>query len=264
MAKKNTQESGEIQKSELEQGIEEEQGIEQEYEVPEEPQSEFEKAIAEYPAEHVSSGGSQKEFEQPEIDAVVSSIVTTYGISKRAAFVALTDMIRRGGHATSVPPSFNVEIYCVEAGRFSTVYKRDIVRFMELQTNGRKSFKNLAQTLARSIIRMGIYRMDKATPPNKVMVGDLAKKIDNKLAVRKEPPLSNLEKIGCASYAQHLPELDTLCCSDRLKHLLAEDLESRRKGSSGRQTGQQKGQAGQQKGQKKGQQKGQQKGKKNK
>ena len=57
--------------------------------------------------------------------------------------------------------------------------------------------------------------------------GDLAKKINNRLLVRKEKPLSDFEKIGCASYAQCIPDLDKMCASDRLAHLLAEDLQLR-------------------------------------
>lgn len=199
-------------------------------EVPEEPLNDLEKAIAEFSPENVSAGGSQKEFDENEVDAVVNAIVSTYGIGKRTAYVAVTEMIRRGGHAVSVPPSFSVEIYCPNTGSMSTVYKRDVVRIIELCTKNRKTFKNLAHTLSRSIVRMGIYRLDKN--PGSDWPGDLARKIDNRLAVRKQPPLSPMERVGCASYAQHLPDLDTLCNSDRLRHLLAEDLESRRKSQS--------------------------------
>jgi len=65
--------------------------------------------------------------------------------------------------------------------------------------------------------------------PKLDLSGDLAKKINNRLLVRKEKPLSNFERIGCASYAQCIPDLDKMCASDRLAHLLAEDLELRSK-----------------------------------
>eukprot|EP00983_Pelagomonas_calceolata_P043049 1138756-Pelagomonas_calceolata.AAC.1 len=72
------------------------------------------------------------------------------------------------------------------------------------------------------------------------MSGDLANKINNRLLMRKEEPLSVFERIGCASYDQSIPDLDKLCASTRLAHLLAEDLELRssaNKGSSSQKQG---------------------------
>lgn len=133
----------------------------------------------------------------------------------------------------------------------TAIYKHDVVRSIELITGGKKSFKNLAHSLARSIVRMGIYRLDKN--PGSDWPGDLARKIENRLAVNKEPPLSPTERVGAASYAQNLPELDTLCPSNRLKHLLAQDLELRRKGSSPKQGGSGQGQGQKGQGQSQGQ-----------
>jgi len=197
-------------------------------EVPDEPINDLEKALAEFPSEHISAGNPSKDFSEEEVDAVVSATASTYGIGKKTAYVAIAEIVRRGGHAVGAPPSFNIEIYCPDAQSMTVIYKRDILRFIELHTRGRKNFKNLANSLGPSIVRMGIYRLEK--DPESILPGDLAKKIDMRLSVKKEPPLSQKEKVGCASYAQNIPELDTLCQSNRLKHLLAEDLVSRRKG----------------------------------
>jgi hypothetical protein len=64
------------------------------------------------------------------------------------------------------------------------------------------------------------------------MSGDLARKINNRLLVRKKQPLSVYEKVGWASYAQSISNLNEMCRSDRLAHLLAEDLEIRSKGGN--------------------------------
>jgi NADH:ubiquinone oxidoreductase subunit D len=48
------------------------------------------------------------------------------------------------------------------------------------------------------------------------------------LAVTNRPPLTTKEKIGCASFARYVYNLNELTESDRLTALLAEDLESRR------------------------------------
>jgi len=189
-------------------------------------------ALAEYPTENVVSAGINRDLSPDEVNGVIESVSTSYGIGKNAAYVAVAEMIRRGGHAAAVPPSFSVEVYCPVNG-VATVSKRDIVRFIELHTNGRRSFRNLAQTLGISIVRSGIYRLEKS-PGSPPLSGDLARTINNRLLSRKEKGLSHTEMIGCASYAQHLPELDVLCGSDRLIYLLAEDLEIRRKSRSGR------------------------------
>jgi len=55
-----------------------------------------------------------------------------------------------------------------------------------------------------------------------------AKKVDNRLAYEKEPQLTPAERVGCASYAQWLPNLNQLVGSERLKSLLAKDLELRK------------------------------------
>jgi len=76
----------------------------------------------------------------------------------------------------------------------------------------------LAQTLERSIVRSGLLRLEK-DPGSPPLSGDLARTINNRLVSRKEEDLSHSEIIGCASYAQHLPELDVLCQSKRLPRL---------------------------------------------
>ena len=105
--------------------------------------------------------------------------------------------------------------------------KRDVKRAVELICKNKRSLRNLAQTLAPLIVRTGLKRY--MINPKLDLSGDLAKKINNRLLVRKEKPLSNFERIGCASYAQCIPDLDKMCASDRLAHLLAEDLELRSK-----------------------------------
>jgi hypothetical protein len=168
--------------------------------VPKEPQNDFEQALVEYPSENIASLGKNRELDPGEVNGVVESVSRSYGIGKKASYVAVAEMIRRGGHATAVPPSFSVEVCCPERG-VVTIYKRDIVRFIELHTKGRRSFRNLAQTLGLSIVRSGMYRLDKdpESPPLSV---DLARTINNRLLSRKEKGLSRTEMIGCASYAQ--------------------------------------------------------------
>ena len=92
--------------------------------------------------------------------------------------------------------------------------------------------------MVEGIVKFGRGRLSvKATaPPSIDRPGDLAKKIDNRLKHKNEPPLSLLEIVGCASFAQWLPNLDDLVESDRLSSLLVEDLKIRKSGSRQRST----------------------------
>lgn len=82
--------------------------------------------------------------------------------------------------------------------------------------------------VAEAIVRFGVFLVTRS--PGLDRPGDLAKKVDNRLSYEKQPPLTATERVGCASYAQWLPNLYPLVGSDRLKSLLAKDLELRKQG----------------------------------
>lgn len=195
------------------------------------PLSDLEKKVIEFPVEHIKTGAYTKELSDTELNSLVEHVRTTYGISDRIALNAVCELIRRGCAAKGTPASFSVEVYCPDEQVVTAVVKRDVERAVELICKGKINLRNLAQTLAPIIVRTGLRR--KMVNPSVDMSGDLAKKINNRLLVRKEKPLSEFEKIGCASYAQSIPDLDKMCSSDRLSHLLAEDLELRSSANKG-------------------------------
>ncbi len=89
-----------------------------------------------------------------------------------------------------------------------------------------KNFRNLADTLAVPIVKAGLRHLERM--PGKDFGGDLARKMGIRLAFNGRPPLTPQERVGCASYAQNIPNLNELVGSDRLMSLLAEDLQMRR------------------------------------
>ena len=194
---------------------------------------ELSSAMAAVPLDNVKGAGTTQENRctPDEIRAVGKATASAYGIGYTAAIRAIGEMIRRGGANASTPESFTVEIRCPETGNIAIVEKRDIVNFVTRHANG-KSCRNLAEGMAEGIVKFGVSAV-KANPSID-RPGDLAKKIDNRLKPKKEAPLTALERVGCASFAQWLPNLNALVESDRLSGLLAEDLEIRKSGSRAR------------------------------
>jgi hypothetical protein len=132
-------------------------------------------------------------------------------------------------------------VRCPEENVDADISKQELMILVARHASG-KNMRNLAEGMAGAIVRLGVYWATKGF----LLPGDLAKKIGNRLAYKKQAPLTAFEAVGCASYAQWLPDLDKLVCSDRIKSLLAEDLEIRKQGrNQGARQGQQgRGQSG--------------------
>jgi len=195
------------------------------------PLSDLEKQLVDFPVDSIKSGEHMKDISDENVRDIVENIRTGYGISSKTSLNAICELIRRGGAAKSTPPSFSVEIYCPEERTLATILKRDVARAVELICKGKRNLRNLAQKLAPIIVRSGLRRQ--MLDPKSDMSGDLARKINRRLVVRKEKPLTPYEKVGCASYAQTITDLDNLCGSDRLLYLLTENLDFRSKSNKG-------------------------------
>ncbi len=195
------------------------------------------------PLDCIKGGSTERENRctKSEIEKVVTQSAIMYGISKPTAAFALGELIRRGGANASTPDTFNVEIQCPQENTTACVEKREVVRILEKYVNG-KSFRNLAEGMAEPIVKFGVRVVKSSSTAERA--GDLAKKVNNRVTFRKEPPLTRLEKVGLASYAQWLPNLDELCESNRVKSLLAEDLDLRKAGQVKSQQDTRKGGSG--------------------
>ena len=181
------------------------------------------------PLSNVKGAGSTQEnrCKAGEINAIVRATSSVYGIAEPTALTAICELVRRGGANASTPDSFTVELKCVGQGQLAFVSKGEISNLVARLANG-KSMRNLAEGLAETIVRFGVDLVRRT--PGLDRPGDLAKKVGNRLSYKKQQPLTPSERVGCASYAQWLPNLDQLVGSDRLKSLLAEDLELRKQG----------------------------------
>jgi len=181
------------------------------------------------PLTNVKGAGSTQENRctPKEIDAVVAATVSLFGIHESTALTAISEMVRRGGANVSTPDSFNVELRCPVQNFLAVISKGEIAQLVGRLANG-KNMRNLAEGMAEAIVVFGVNLVRRQ--PGVDRPGDLAKKIDNRLIYEKQPPLTPTERVGCASYAQWLPHLDQLVDSDRLKGLLAKDLELRKQG----------------------------------
>lgn len=110
----------------------------------------------------------------------------------------------RGGANASTPDFFTVELKCQEQWNMALVSKREISNWVTRQANG-KSMGNLAEGLAEAIVRFGVVLVTRL--PGLDRPGDLGKKVDNRLSYEKPTPLTATEGVGCARYAQWLPNL---------------------------------------------------------
>jgi hypothetical protein len=189
----------------------------------------WEDAIASIPTSNVKGKGSSEENRctPDEVEQVVRQTGVTFGIAKNTAACAIAELIRRGGANASTPDNFSIEIVCPEQKVIASIEKREIARIVSRVNTG-KTLRNLAEGMAESIVKAGIKIIKK--DPSVDRSGDLAKKLSNRLSFKNQPGLTPEEKVGCASYAQWLPNLNELCSSNRLKQLLAEDLELRKSG----------------------------------
>jgi len=186
----------------------------------------IQEALAQFPEDNIQSVEPVTQtMNNTEVTLICNTIAGQYGIHKYTALNAITEMIRKGGANNVTPNSFTIVINCPQEKNQAEIRKGDILRAIEIHCPN-YTFRTLADTLAEDIVKSGISRTNAS--PGKDFGGDLAKKISIRLAQGGRDPLTPLERVGCASYAQHLPNLNQLTSSNRLSALLAEDLELRR------------------------------------
>lgn len=150
-----------------------------------------------------------------------------YGVTQVTTSMGIIEFIRKGAASNNTPPFLKVEIRCPDEDCVMVMTKEAVVSNLAFITNKKHNIKDVANTLAPIIIQYGLNKSKEN--PTQDYSGDLTKKVNARRVYRKHTPLTPKEPIGCASYAQNLPNLDQLVESDRLSSLLAEDLELRRK-----------------------------------
>lgn len=177
-----------------------------------------------------------KEKVQPvskqQVKDIMARISKTHDISIRTAYIATSEMFRRGAANAGAPDSMSLDIECQDTGYATELRRYDLVMALHA-VMGYKNIRKLAEAIAPEILKANLSIIKDS--PLVDLKGDLANRINLKLHLRHEEALSRKEEICCCTYAQWLPNLNDLAESTRLKGLLEEDLNARRK-KSGKQS----------------------------
>lgn len=170
---------------------------------------------------------SSKSVSLTEANQIMERLAKTKEITKQTAIIACAALFRRGAANAGAPDTMEVEVQCANVSKGGTIIQRyDVVMALYSVCN-HKTLRKLAETLAPSMLATNL-RLVKQNPLLDLK-GDLANRINRKLSLRKKDPLTREEEICCATYAQWMPNLNEICGSTRLKSLLDEDLNVRRK-----------------------------------
>lgn len=169
---------------------------------------------------------SSKNVTLEQVNSIMERIAKTKEIAKKTATLACAALFRKGAANAGAPDSMEVEIICPTTKITTTVTRYDIAMALQF-TVGHKTVRKLAEALAPQMLAANLQLIKKN--PLMDLKGDLANRINSKLTLRKEDPLTREEEVCCATYAQWMPNLNEMASSTRLKSLLDEDLNARRK-----------------------------------
>ena len=177
----------------------------------------------------VMSKSSAKEVSKEQVSNIIARLSKVKDISSGTAVKAIATLFRRGAAAAAAPDSMQVEVKCPSTGLVTDISRYDVVMALH-NVCDHKTLRKLAEAMAPEMVQANLTLL-KANPLLDLK-GDLANRINRKLVLRKEDPLSREEEICCCTYAQWMPNLNEMANSNRLKALLEEDLAARRKQKS--------------------------------
>jgi hypothetical protein len=167
---------------------------------------------------------NSKKLKINEAYSVIDRIARTKEISIRTAANACATLFRRGAANAGAPDTMEIEIRCREKATIAIITRYDITMAMHAVV-GHKTLRKMAEALAPQMLIANLDLIKEN--PLLDLKGDLSNRINRKLIIRKEPPLTREEEICCATYAQWMPNLNEISSSNRLKSLLDEDLNAR-------------------------------------
>jgi len=182
-----------------------------------------EKDLMDFPVNNIKNDKNvtRSRMSGEEHARVIKRVAGLYGIHDKTALSGIAELIRQGGANNGTPQSYSIEIKCPQEDSVAEISKREVSTVCNLVREG-MSIKDLAEYMALDIVKVGLARIRAA--PDMDQSGDLARKINNRLTYKGQPNLTPEECVGCASYAQRIPNLNELTGSDRLVTLLREDL----------------------------------------
>lgn len=182
--------------------------------------------LEEFSEDIIIKSESSKTVSLEQVNSVMERIAKTKEISKKTATLACAALFRKGAANAGAPDAMEVEVICPITKVTTTVSRYDIAMALQF-TVGHKTVRKLAEALAPQMLTANLLLIKKN--PLLDLRGDLANRINRKLSIRKEETLTREEEVCCATYAQWMPNLNEIASSTRLKSLLDEDLNARRK-----------------------------------
>lgn len=179
---------------------------------------------------------SPKEVSFIQADAVINRVAMTHSVSKKTASIAIVSLMRKGIANAGATDKISVQVKCMDTGTETVINRYDIGMALQAIV-GHNNIRKFAEAIAPNVIKVDVKRVQENPQLN--LKGDLANKINRKLIARKEPTLTRVEEVCCATYSQWIPNLNEYASSTRLKALLEQDLyESRERKKKTKQTNQ--------------------------
>lgn len=174
----------------------------------------------------ITSPKSKTDVTKKQAKEILTKISKTKDISLKTAAIGVAALFRKGAANAGASDSMQVDVLCQDSNVATEISRYDLVMSLNTVT-GHKNVRKLAETMAPEMVMANLALLKRN--PLLDLKGDLANRINRKLFLRKEPSLTREEEICCCTYTQWMPNLNELALSPRLKGLLEEDLNARRK-----------------------------------
>lgn len=156
----------------------------------------------------------KKQWHTPiEINELMQELGTTMGISPQLGFIATVLLFNKGAANEGSPTTMSVAVF--DETDTVNITKNDLV-YQYKKKYKVDYIRRLAESMSTII---GQYS------ESHNLSGDLARKINNKLAADKQPQLTRKEAAWTSSFHQNNPALATV--SERMASLLAADYAER-------------------------------------
>lgn len=178
-------------------------------------------------ADNILSTIHSIKISKEDVTNVVRKLAQYKDIAESTAYAGIAELFRRGGANAGASNILSVPVKCnIHKTENCFISKYDVINAMQIVL-GHKSIRRLAETMAPTIMAINLKRIEKN--PTLDLRGDLANRINRKLIICGQTPLTQKEQVCCCTYTQWMGNLNTLAESNRLKSLMEEDLIVRKK-----------------------------------
>jgi len=182
--------------------------------------------LSKYETDIVITKDHSKTVPKDKIGEIMQRIANFKDIDSSTASIGTAALFRRGAANAGAADTMSIDIKCPIQNSVVEINRYDIIMALN-SVVGHKNIRKLAESMAPEMIESNLLLLKKN--PLLDLKGDLANRINRKLMLRKEESLTRKEEICCCTYTQWMPNLNELAESTRLRFLLEEDLNARRK-----------------------------------